>query len=47
VADVPGFGPVLAAAVVERLHAGDLGEDVDTQEEAPAAVEELDAALPG
>jgi excinuclease ABC subunit C len=43
VADVAGFGPVLATAVVERLHQGDGGADEAT----PELVEELDSALPG
>ena len=47
IADVPGFGPVLAAAVVERLHAGDPGEDPDPQEAEASSPEEPDAALPG
>jgi excinuclease ABC subunit C len=44
VADVPGFGPVLAAAVVERLHAGDPGPGEDAEE---GALEEQGAPLPG
>ena len=43
---MPGFGPVLAAAVVDRLHEGE--QDADraevTEEIAP---EEEAAALPG
>jgi excinuclease ABC subunit C len=45
-ADVPGFGPVLAAAIVDRLHADDQG-DTDQQVAGAATSEELDAALPG
>jgi excinuclease ABC subunit C len=44
VADVPGFGPVLAAAVVERLHQGDTGTSEDDME-APA--DEQGVPLPG
>ena len=44
VADVPGFGRVLAAAVVERLHQGDPGPDEDAVDEEAG---ELDAAVPG
>lgn len=44
VADVPGFGPVLATAVVERLRAR---EDVDDQEAGASAQEEPERALPG
>ena len=43
VADVPGFGPVLAAAVVDRLHQGEGGEETAT----PEVGEVLDAAIPG
>jgi excinuclease ABC subunit C len=43
IADVPGFGPVLAAAVVERLHQGEGGPADETQ---PDSADELDAALP-
>jgi len=43
VADVPGFGPVLAAAVVDRLHQGEGGEEPAT----PEVGEVLDAAIPG
>ncbi|GAA4743099.1 excinuclease ABC subunit UvrC [Amnibacterium soli] len=43
VADVPGFGPVLAAAVVDRLHQGEGGEGTAT----PEVGEVLDAAIPG
>lgn len=42
IAEVPGFGRVLGAAVVEQLHAGD--EAAETQAD-PAG--ELDAVLPG
>ncbi|GAA2753268.1 excinuclease ABC subunit UvrC [Amnibacterium kyonggiense] len=45
VADVPGFGPVLAAAVVERLHEGE--QDPGTQEAEDAPAESVTAALPG
>ncbi|WP_375389196.1 excinuclease ABC subunit UvrC [uncultured Amnibacterium sp.] len=44
VADVPGFGRVLATAVVERLHQGDEGAQEDAQEEAEAPSA---AAVPG
>lgn len=40
IADVPGFGPVLAAAVLERLHPSDAEADADV-------AGRLDAALPG
>jgi excinuclease ABC subunit C len=43
VADVPGFGPVLAAAVVDRLHQGEGGGESAT----PEVEEVLDAAIPG
>lgn len=43
VADVPGFGPVLAAAVVDRLHQGEGGDETAT----PEVAEVLDAAIPG
>jgi excinuclease ABC subunit C len=43
VADVPGFGPVLAAAVVDRLHQGEGGDEAAT----PEVAEVLDAAIPG
>jgi excinuclease ABC subunit C len=45
IADVPGFGPVLAAAVVERLHQGEGGSSGDGTQ--PDLADELDAALPG
>jgi excinuclease ABC subunit C len=46
-ADVPGFGPVLAAAVVERLHVADQGDDADPQEAGDPMSEERDAAVSG
>ena len=42
VADVPGFGPVLAAAVVERLHEGEQDPGAQDQD----AAESGSAALP-
>jgi excinuclease ABC subunit C len=47
VADVPGFGPVLAAAVVDRLHAGDEDSDAGTQEADEQREDRLDAPMPG